>query len=33
MPAFAAASPQHRTLGDDEVLAIVAHIRTWEGSQ
>jgi mono/diheme cytochrome c family protein len=33
MPAFAAASPQHRTLGDDEILAVVAHIRTWEDSR
>jgi len=32
MPGFAAASPQHRTLADDEIAAIVAHVRTWEES-
>jgi mono/diheme cytochrome c family protein len=33
MPGFGAASPQHRTLADDEIAAVVAFIRTWEGSR
>jgi mono/diheme cytochrome c family protein len=33
MPGFGGASPQHRTLGDDEITSVVAYIRTWEGSR
>jgi hypothetical protein len=30
MPGFASPSPAHRVLGDEEIAAIVAFIRTWE---
>ena len=33
MPGFGGASPQHRTLGDDEITSVVAYIRTWEVSR
>ena len=32
MPAFSAASPTHRLLGDREIESIVTFMRTWEGS-
>jgi hypothetical protein len=32
MPAFSAASPTHRLLGDREIEFIVTFMRTWEGS-
>jgi cbb3-type cytochrome c oxidase subunit III len=31
MPAFSAASPAHRLLGDREIESIVTFLRTWEG--
>jgi cbb3-type cytochrome c oxidase subunit III len=30
MPAFGSPSPAHRVLGDDEIEAVVAWIRTWD---
>jgi hypothetical protein len=31
MAAFGDPSPARRTLSDDEIDSIVAHIRSWEG--
>jgi cbb3-type cytochrome c oxidase subunit III len=32
MPAFGAASPAHRLLGEREIESVVTFVRTWEGS-
>lgn len=30
MPAFGSASPAHRVLADDEIVAIATYLRSWE---